>query len=204
MTIRKITAEDWPQVYEMYLGHNSYHGLPKQAAFHHHNIDEWNKKWHDGYLNALLANYPNVIWFGDVVDDIIHTVVQIELWTTEEGKRVATNGQYISNKKVDLAKTFGQKYWPDSIINVSNHAVNYIEQNGIDTIYATRRGITANFDGWLPLYVLPQSKLSHYTCDLVEHIPAGEYATDPYIQRHVNKVLKSIAQSVYKLTKPVS
>lgn len=199
MTVRILTVDDFDQIYNMYISHDTFQGLPRIASIY--NEAEWNKRWYDFHLATFED--PRYIWFGDDVNGVIHSYIQYETWI-KNGETVVSNGWHITNKNVPLTKSYGQEKWSDTVIHVCNHAVDYFESFNINTCYATIRGTNAKQHLWIPIASIPECRLYNYTSELVEEIPAGELPADPDILKYVTKIRKTISQSVFKLTKPNS
>jgi hypothetical protein len=199
MTVRRLTVDDFDHIFDIYAGHTTFQGLPKTASIFKEN--NWDERWYNYHLKTF--DNPNYYWFGDAQGDLIKSLIQYETWT-KNGEAVVSNGWHLTNKEVFLPKSYGQKFWSDSIIDVCNYAVDFFEDMNINTCYATVRGEKALPDGWVAIASIRQCRLYNYTSQLIEEIPPGMPPQDPDLLRHVIKFPKTISQRIYKLTKSIS
>ena len=117
MTIRRLGPDDFDQMYAMVVSHDTHQGLPRAASFLG-NEDNLNDMWRTHHFEAIKLD--NFYYFGEVDDSsIIHAFIQYEMWV-ENGANVVASGSHISNKKVNLSKSYGQSVWYDCFIDISN------------------------------------------------------------------------------------
>lgn len=199
MAVIRLTVDNFDQIFAMYTSHTTFQGLPRKASIWLYETN-WDEGWYHYHLETF--DNPRYYWFGDVEDGIIKNFIQYETWT-KNGEQVVSNGWTVSNKTVIHKKSYGQKYRSDSLIDVSNYAVDFFEAMGIYTIYHTVRGASASPDGW-SVERIPQAKLYYYKRELVEEVPAGKLPVDIDLVTYVIHHRKTIAQTIYKLTKIIA
>ena len=197
MTIRRLNVGDFEQMYNMVASHDTHQGLPRSASFLGTEAD-LNDMWRTYHSEAITLD--NFYYFGEVDNKgIIHAFIQYEMWV-ENGVNVVSSGSHISNKTVDLSRSYGQSVWYDCFIDISNYAVTFFDNLGITTFYAIYRGALA--DKFVGLADVPQTLLyQNYNIELAEYVNAGKFSTNREFFVYVLKSRRTTAQRIMRLVK---
>ena len=193
--ITRLFIEDFDKLYQVYSEHATFQGLPAISSFWtiKHKIKD---AWHEFHSTAILDN--NNYYFADIENNKILAFVIFRKWI-QNGIPVCTLSWMVSNKQEILLKSHGGAYWPDSIINIVNYAVDLFDKEGITTFYTFRTKANSK---WIPISSLSACILSTYTEKAIEHILAGEYSVDPDVRKYVSTARLSTAQVLVRFTKP--
>ncbi len=196
MKITRLRPEDFYSMWAMWSSHDKYQGLRLDQVFHReqYRIKElWQKHHAAGIFNK------DFYYFGAKQDGVLMAFIQYEFFKKVDGERAVAAGTHSTTRELPLAKTYGQKLYPDAIIDISNHAMTYFERKDIEAFYHLARGVLT--DRFVPLSDIPQTKLSKYMKELYEFVPSGSYPKDPDMKAHVLKTPRSIDQVIYRYTK---
>lgn len=209
MPIRRMTdAADVETMMTIVQQHNKIQGLPKEITF----LD----------INDPSLNYNNVI--RRTIEDTIHldhhyhfgnfsntgellSFIRFKVWTdTDINQECWTAGSMFRNKNISASYTYGQDYFPDEVIDVHNHGVNFLESLGIKIGYTlSPNAIPGRWTRITSATLNDKSVLLHgpdrYKCDLVEEIAGGTLSKHEKFIWNVCHIPLSINQCLYRFTK---
>ena len=195
MSIIRLGRSDFDEMFAMWASWDTYQGLPKAATFYNWpNINEMWKNHH--FLNIQR---DEAFYFGIRENGTLMGFVQYDTFLMNNDIPSAALGTVSTNRAVQLAKTYGQRFYPDIVFDMTNHAIGLFDEMGVDDFYHLSRG--ARSENFVALGDCPQSLLSKYTKTLVEHVKPGKNPTDPYMRGFVLKTSRSTAQDIYCYSK---
>lgn len=209
MPIRRMTeAGDVETMMAIVHQHNKFQNLPKEVAFLDINNPSMN------YDNLIRQSIENTIHldhhyhFGNFSNTgELLSFIRFKVWTdTDINQECWTAGSMFRNKNISASYTYGQDYFPDEVIDVHNHGVNFLESLGIKIGYTlSPNAIPGRWTRITSATLNDKSVLLHgpdrYKCDLVEEIAGGTLSKHEKFIWNVCHIPLSTNQCLYRFTK---
>lgn len=198
--IKELTSVSIDEVFDLYMGHNTLQGVHKDSAFYHHKIkgESRDDEWKAYYAEKL--DDPTFHSFGEFNEEgMMRAFVNTHEWGPYH-PTIWNLDRMVSSKYVPQTKSHGGIYWPDSVIDLVNYAVDFYEQKGYDTVYTLR---TAAISTWMPITDVADCKLSKYKSERVEFISAFGKAANTVLAEKVSlNTNLTTPQYIIKLARP--
>lgn len=204
MPIRRMTdVADIESMMNIVRQHNKFQGLSKESIF----VDIGNPKWtYDNIFKTMLENTINLDFyyhFGNFSDSgELLSFITFRFWTdTDINQECWTANSMFKNKNTPSTYSYGQKYFPDEIVDVHNHGVAYAESMGIKIGYTLSPSAIPGH--WNRIISVPGilHGPDRYHSELVEEIKGGTRSAHEKYRTHVARVPFSTNQQIYRYTK---
>ncbi len=212
MPIRRMTEDtDVEVMMSIITQHETIQALPKETMFVIKDDPTWNS------TNIFLQMLKETIHREDTYhlghfsnDGKLLTFIRFKFWNDPDtNKKSWTAGAMWRNKDVVLTHSYGQKYFPDQLIDVHNHGVHLAESMGMTTGYTLSPNAVPG--RWYKLLDISGVKPDgqpivacgplRYRTETVEEITGGKISQVPKFVANISNLPISTNQKIYKFTK---
>lgn len=212
MPIRRMRdASDVETMMDIVKQHDKIQGIPKSAVYMDINDPMYNyDNLISQYMIKTISDEENY-YLGNFSDsNELLCFMRFNIWTDPDiDKKSWTWGSIFRNKNVALSYSYNQKYYPDEIINLHNHAVSIVENQDITIGYSVLYNaipdnrikladITATNDSGESVLLCDNNR---YTSELVEKISGGTNSQFFKYYWNVSRARISINHCIYRYTK---
>lgn len=199
-------------MFDIVKHHNKIQGLPKEVMF----VDINNPQHtYDNVFRVVVQSTINLEqhhYYGNFSETgELLSFIRFKFWMDNDiNQECWTAGVMWRNKNAPMTYTHGQRYFPDELIDVHNHAVSVAENRGIKIGYTlspnARPGSWIRFPAEISGSTESgQSILMHgpmrYRSELVEEIVGGKLSTHEKFVNHISNIALSTNQCIYRFTK---
>ncbi len=209
MPMRRMTeAGDVETMMAIVLQHNKFQNLPKEVAFLDINNPSMN---YDNLVRQSMENNIHLsehYHFGNFSETgELLSFIRFKVWTDTDINQMCWTAKCLfRNKNIPASYTYGQDHFPDAVIDVYNHGINFLEGLGIKIGYAlSPNAIPGSWIRIASCTLNGKSVLLHgsdrYKCDLVEELAGGTLSKYDKFVQNVCPISYSTNQLLYRYTK---